>query len=166
MRTSSRKRPMSCLRPTSWRHCKTSLSPSSISGRTVLPAWNGEAERKTRCLDRRARHGPVVRGHESSRHEDGDSTVKHHDRFVLWQSRYTKHGIMSTGFRDGKGDILKDLSESCRKYGLKLGVYLSPADLYHIENPAVVRNLSPYTKRTIRGKSPDGLLPTRPVSNS
>lgn len=44
------------------------------------------------------------------------------------QSRYTKHGIMSTGFRNGKGDILKDLSESCRKYGLKLGVYLSPAD--------------------------------------
>lgn len=39
-------------------------------------------------------------------------TVKHHDGFVLWQSRYTKHGIMSTGFRDGKGDILKDLSES------------------------------------------------------
>ena len=42
-------------------------------------------------------------------------TVKHHDGFVLWQSRYTNHGIMSTPFRDGKGDILKDLSESCRK---------------------------------------------------
>ena len=37
-------------------------------------------------------------------------TVKHHDGFVLWQSRYTDHGIMSTGFQDGKGDILKDLS--------------------------------------------------------
>ncbi len=34
-------------------------------------------------------------------------TVKHHDGFVLWQSRYTKHGIMSTPFKDGKGDILK-----------------------------------------------------------
>ena len=56
-------------------------------------------------------------------------TAKHHDGFVLWQSRYTKHGIMSTGFRDGKGDVLKDLSASCQKYGLKLGVYLSPADL-------------------------------------
>ena len=77
-------------------------------------------------------------------------TVKHHDGFVLWQSRYTKHGIMSTGFRDGKGDILKDLSESCRKYGLKLGVYLSPADLYHIDNPeGLYGNLSTYTKRTI-----------------
>lgn len=77
-------------------------------------------------------------------------TVKHHDGFVLWQSRYTKQGIMSTGFKDGKGDILKELSESCRKYGLKLGVYLSPADLYQIENPeGLYGNLSKYTKRTI-----------------
>lgn len=37
-----------CLRPTSWQHYKTSLSPSSISDRTVSPGWNGEAERKTR----------------------------------------------------------------------------------------------------------------------
>lgn len=77
-------------------------------------------------------------------------TVKHHDGFVLWQSRYTDHGVMSTGFRDGKGDILRDLSESCRKYGLKLGIYLSPADLYQIENPdGLYGNLSPQTRRTI-----------------
>ncbi len=62
-------------------------------------------------------------------------TVKHHDGFVLWQSRYTRHGVMSTPFRDGRGDVLRDLSASCRKYGLKLGIYLSPADLYHIERP-------------------------------
>lgn len=77
-------------------------------------------------------------------------TVKHHDGFVLWQSRYTKHGIMSTDFRDGKGDILADLSESCRKYGLKLGVYLSPADLYQIESPdGLYGNLSKATERTV-----------------
>ena len=77
-------------------------------------------------------------------------TVKHHDGFVLWQSRYTKHGIMSTTFRDGKGDVLKELSASCRKYDLKLGVYLSPADLYQIENPeGLYGNLSKYTLRTI-----------------
>ncbi|WP_242203081.1 alpha-L-fucosidase [Aestuariivivens insulae] len=77
-------------------------------------------------------------------------TVKHHDGFVLWQSRYTKHGIMSTGFKDGKGDILKELSQSCQKYGLKLGVYLSPADLYQIENKeGLYGNLSKYTDRTI-----------------
>lgn len=77
-------------------------------------------------------------------------TVKHHDGFVLWQSRYTRHGIMSTGFKGGKGDILRSLSASCRKYGLKLGVYLSPADLYQIENPqGFYGNLSKYTLRTI-----------------
>ncbi|WP_316838548.1 alpha-L-fucosidase [Pedobacter gandavensis] len=77
-------------------------------------------------------------------------TVKHHDGFVLWQSRYTKHGIMSTGFKNGQGDILKALSASAKKYGLKLGVYLSPADLFQIESPTgLYGNLSQVTKRTI-----------------
>lgn len=77
-------------------------------------------------------------------------TVKHHDGFVLWQSRYTKHGVMSSPFKDGKGDILKELAASCQKYGLKLGVYLSPADLYQIENPeGLYGNLSKYSDRII-----------------
>ncbi|WOD42675.1 alpha-L-fucosidase [Hwangdonia lutea] len=77
-------------------------------------------------------------------------TVKHHEGFVLWQSRYTKHGIMSTDFQNGKGDILRDLSNSCQKYGLKLGVYLSPADLYQIENKdGLYGNLSKYSDRVI-----------------
>ena len=77
-------------------------------------------------------------------------TAKHHDGFVLWQSRYTKHGIMSSPYKNGEGDVLKELSESCKKYGLKLGVYLSPADLYQIENAdGLYGNLSDYTKRTI-----------------
>ncbi|WP_126248997.1 alpha-L-fucosidase [Chitinophaga rhizosphaerae] len=88
-------------------------------------------------------------------------TVKHHDGFVLWQSRYTKHGIMSTGFRNGKGDVLRDLSASLKKYGLKLGIYLSPADLYQIENPeGLYGNLSKYTKRTI-----PRAVPGRPFAN-
>lgn len=88
-------------------------------------------------------------------------TVKHHDGFVLWQSRYTDHGIMSTGFQEGKGDILKDLSESCKKFGLKLGVYLSPADLFQIEqSDGLYGNLSEYTKRTIPRE-----VPGRPFEN-
>lgn len=76
-------------------------------------------------------------------------TAKHHDGFVLWQSRYTKHGIMSTGFQHGRGDILRELSQSCKKYGLKLGVYLSPADLYQIEDAkGLYGNQSAYTERT------------------
>ena len=77
-------------------------------------------------------------------------TVKHHDGFVLWQSRYTNHGIMSTHFQNGKGDILKSLSASCKKYGLKLGIYLSPADLYQMESlDGLYGNLSKKTERTI-----------------
>lgn len=88
-------------------------------------------------------------------------TVKHHDGFVLWQSRYTTHGIMSSGFLDGKGDILKSLSESCQKYGLKLGVYLSPADLFQIESSTgLYGNRSETTKRTIPRE-----VPNRPFAN-
>lgn len=77
-------------------------------------------------------------------------TVKHHDGFCLWQTRYTKHGVMSSPFKNGHGDVLKELSESCQKHGLKLGVYLSPADLYQIENPeGLYGNLSKYTERII-----------------
>ena len=88
-------------------------------------------------------------------------TAKHHDGFVLWQSRYTKHGVMSSPFKNGNGDILKDLSASCQKYGLKLGVYLSPADLYQIENrEGLYGNLSTYSDRIIPRP-----IPGRPFEN-
>ena len=88
-------------------------------------------------------------------------TVKHHDGFVLWQSRYTDHGVMSSPFQQGKGDVLKELSKSCEKYGLKLGVYLSPADLFQIEHPdGLYGNLSEYTLRTI-----PRAVPGRPFEN-
>ncbi len=55
-------------------------------------------------------------------------TAKHHDGFALWPSKYTEHSIKNSPFQSGNGDIVKAVSESAKKYGLKFGVYLSPWD--------------------------------------
>ena len=57
--------------------------------------------------------------------------AKHVGGFCWWQTDTTDYSVKHTPWREGKGDVMKDLAESCRKAGIKLGVYLSPADRKH-----------------------------------
>ena len=55
-------------------------------------------------------------------------TAKHHEGFCLWQTDTTEHSIKNSPYQNGKGDVVRDLAANCKKYGIKLGFYLSPAD--------------------------------------
>lgn len=56
--------------------------------------------------------------------------VKHHDGFVLYPSRYTAHSVKASPWLGGKGDVMRAVTDAAREFGLKVGFYLSPADLY------------------------------------
>jgi alpha-L-fucosidase len=86
--------------------------------------------------------------------------AKHHDGFAMWPTRYTPHSVVASPWRAGKGDLVQEVSQAAHEAGVKLGIYLSPADLYQLKtNP--VNPAGYYGNGSAKLKS---TIPTDPTS--
>lgn len=98
--------------------------------RTFYPGrrdWDGEAMPAEKFNPESLDCGQWVAAAKAAGAKYAILTCKHHDGFALWNSAYTRYGVAASPWKGGKGDVVKEFCEACRKYGLKVGLYYSPA---------------------------------------
>ncbi|GLZ28584.1 hypothetical protein Lesp02_07740 [Lentzea sp. NBRC 105346] len=89
-------------------------------------------------------------------------TVKHHDGFLLYPTRYSTHSVKYSSWQDGGGDVVRSFVDSARRHGLKVGFYLSPADLHEAQPGGRFGNNSKPVETEIPEVGLDGTRPDGP----